>query len=77
MAEHPPDDIGETIKKFGGPIDQMSIEDIELELEIIKVAIGIFDDAQLDPKLWDDASKSYRQRIRDLETEIFERGVLV
>lgn len=82
MAELPPDvttedDIATSVKKFGGNVHNLTMTELELELEILKTAISIFDDAKLDPRLWDDAAGTYRQRIRDLENEIFERGVLV
>jgi hypothetical protein len=73
MAEH----LNKTtFQKFGGPMDKMTTGELELELEIIKSAVSFLDDAQLDRKLWD-ATGTYRDRIRDLENEIFERGVLV
>jgi len=82
MAELPlkvttDNDIVTAVKKFGGPVHDLTMEELELELEILKTAIGIFEGAQLDKKLWGEAAPTYVDRVRDLENEIFERGVLV
>lgn len=82
MMGLPPDvttenDIEKAVRKFGGPVQELTMAELELELEILKTAVSIFQDAKLDEKLWGEASISYRERLRDLENEIFERGVLV
>jgi hypothetical protein len=66
-----------TFDKFGGSVETMTLEELELELDIIKMALAIFVDSKLDPKLWQNQDKTYSERVRDLENEIFERGVLV
>ncbi len=82
MTEVPPNvttesDIEKAVRKFGGPVQELTMEELELELEILKTAVSIFQDAKLDEKLWGEAPITYRERLRELENEIFERGVLV
>lgn len=60
----------------------MSINELELELEILEMAYDIFKGTAVGEVITfsdpiKDAKKAYGERIRDLKNEIFERSVLV
>jgi hypothetical protein len=76
MAAPPASDILTNI-----PVTKMTIDNLELELELLRTSIRIFDDAMHginSPQAFmTGVLKIYRERMREIENEIFERGVLV
>ena len=64
------------------PVVEMTINELELEREVVKAIYNIFrgtspDDLDESPSVMDGPTRVWSERLRDIENELLERTLLI